>query len=91
MRQLAAGHRTTTWNGIVGGRRVPNGRYLVTLVGRAGGATLYNPAFGFQAASLALHGVTVDTDAPTVRSASITSGLLSPNGDGTRESVKVSS
>jgi flagellar hook assembly protein FlgD len=83
VRQLAAGHRTTTWNGIVGGRRVPNGRYLVTLVGRAGGTTLYNPAFGFQAASLALHGVTVDTVAPTVRSASITSGLLSLNGDGT--------
>ena len=85
VRQLAAGHL-----GIVGGRRVPNGRYLVTLVGRAGGTTLYNPAFGFQAASLALHGVTVDTVAPTVRSASITSGVLSPNGDGTRESVKVS-
>jgi flagellar hook assembly protein FlgD len=90
VRQLGAGRRTTTWNGIVAGRRVPNGRYLVTLVGRIGRTTLYNPSAAFQAASLALHGVTVDTVAPTVRSASITSGLLSPNGDGIRESVIVS-
>jgi spore germination protein YaaH len=42
--RLAAGARVFTWDGKVNGTRVPNGAYLLALVGTVGTATHSNPA-----------------------------------------------
>jgi spore germination protein YaaH len=47
MTSLGAGARLRGWDGRVGGRRVPNGAYYVTLVGTIGAATHANPSVGF--------------------------------------------
>ncbi len=44
---LGTGARLRGWDGTVGGRRVTNGRYYVTLVGTIGAATHANPSAGF--------------------------------------------
>ena len=54
-------------------RRLPNGRYLVSLVGSAGGADFYNPAASFRGGALARYGVTIDTVSPVVTAASSSS------------------
>jgi spore germination protein YaaH/flagellar hook assembly protein FlgD len=87
--QLAAGARQFAWNGKVGSTTLPNGRYLVSLVGSAGGTSFYNPAPSFRSASLAAYGVTIDRIAPTVTAASISGALISPNGDGNLDTVRV--
>jgi flagellar hook assembly protein FlgD len=90
LNQLAVGARQAWWNGKVGGATLPNGRYLVSLVGSAGGDPFYNPVTSFRAAALALYGVTIDTVAPTVTSASASGALISPNGDGILDTIRVS-
>ena len=87
--QLAAGPRATTWNGVVGGSRLPDGRYLVSLVGTAGAARYYNPSTTFRADAWYTYWVTIDTVAPTVTSASASGGVISPNGDGVLDTVRV--
>jgi spore germination protein YaaH/flagellar hook assembly protein FlgD len=89
LNQLAAGASQATWNGKVGATTQPNGRYLVSLVGSAGGAGFFNPAAAFNATALAWYGVTIDTIAPTVTSATSSGALISPNGDGTLDTIKV--
>ena len=74
-------------------RRPPaaDGRYLVSLVGRPGAATLLQPGRSASGGERPLgYGVTIDTVAPIVRSATVSGSLLSPNGDGSRDSVRVS-
>ena len=88
--QVAAGPRTASWDGKVAGRALANGRYLATLVATAGTATFSNPSPGFSTKTLASHGVTIDTVAPVVTSAGIVGTVLSPDGDGTLDTVKVS-
>ncbi len=88
--QRSKGAQTTTWNGSVGGHRLIDGRYLVSLIGRKGATTYYNPASTFRPASLGAYGVTIDRVAPTVKAASATGSLISPNGDKVLDSVKVS-
>jgi spore germination protein YaaH/flagellar hook assembly protein FlgD len=87
--KLAAGAHQFDWNGRVGAAALPNGRYLVTLVARDGGTTFFDPSPVFLAGALATYGVTIDTVAPVVGSASSNGNLISPNGDGIRDSVTV--
>ena len=87
--QLDAGARQASWNGKVGSTTLPNGRYLVSLVGGAGGTTFYNPAGSFRSAALAAYGVTIDTVAPKITSSSIGGSLISPNGDGILDTIRV--
>ncbi|HEX2755185.1 MAG TPA: glycosyl hydrolase family 18 protein [Candidatus Limnocylindrales bacterium] len=87
--QLAAGARQAAWDGKVGGSTLPNGRYLVSLVGTAGGRAFYNPVTSFRSAALAAYGVTIDTVAPTITSSSVSSALISPNGDGILDTIRV--
>jgi spore germination protein YaaH/flagellar hook assembly protein FlgD len=87
--QRAAGARHLAWNGKLAGARLPNGRYLATLVGTASGRTYFNPSSGFRASSLASFGVTIDTVAPRIASASVSGSLLSPNGDAQHDTVRV--
>ena len=88
--QVGAGDRHVAWDGRVAGSLLPNGRYLVTLVGSAGGTTYDNPSTGFLAVSLAWFGVTIDTVAPAISSAAISGSLISPNGDGILDTVRAS-
>jgi S-layer homology domain len=44
---LPSGARVRAWDGRIGGTRVPNGGYYVTLVGKIGAATHANPTVGF--------------------------------------------
>jgi len=90
LNQLAAGSSQASWDGKVGGTAQPNGRYLVSLVGNAGGAAFYNPAATFRASALAWYGVTIDTVAPTITSAAASGALISPNGDRILDTVMVS-
>jgi flagellar hook assembly protein FlgD len=87
--QLAAGARQAAWNGKVGTTTLPNGRYLVSLIGNAGGTIFYNPAASFRSTALAAYGVTIDTVAPIATSASISGTLISPNGDGILDTIRV--
>ena len=66
---------------------LPNGKYLVSLVGRDAGTTFYDPSPVFRAGTLATYGVTIDTVFPVVAAASSGSDLISPNGDGIRDAV----
>ena len=86
---IDAGAAAFNWNGRIGGRRLPNGRYYLTLVGTAGGGTFYNPSTGFSSAAMASTGVRIDTVAPVVTGGSASGSLISPNGDGVLESVRV--
>ena len=86
---LGAGPRTWDWNGRVGGSRVADGRYVLQLVGVAGSTTYTAPsARPITVAQVAAYGVVVDTVTPALSAASATYGVISPNGDGTRDSTK---
>ncbi len=87
---LGTGARTWDWNGRVGTKRVADGRYVLQLVGVAGSTTYSAPsARPVTPGQVAAYGVVVDTVAPVVTASSVTSGLISPNGDGTRDSTKM--
>ncbi len=62
MNPLAAGTRVWGWDGRVGGARVRNGAYYLTLVGTIAGATHANPSVGFGGSVLlGRYGVRVTT------------------------------
>jgi len=80
---LTTGTHGFTWDGTAGGRRVADGRYLLQLTGMAGSSAYRAPsALPATPAQVAEYAVTVDTVAPVVKSASASSALISPNGDG---------
>ena len=87
--QRAAGAQQLDWNGRVGTTALPDGRYLVALVGSAGGVAYADPAPVFQASQLAAFAVTIDRVAPVASSASSSGSLISPNADGLLDSVNV--
>ncbi len=87
---LGAGAQAWDWNGGAGGGTVKNGRYVLQLVGRARGRTFHAPSSRpTTAAQVAAFGVTVDIVAPKVTAASASTTLISPNGDGNRDSVRL--
>ena len=88
--QLATGALSISWDGLVGGRRLADGNYLVSLIGKRGTATYYNPAVAFTAGAYLAHRVTIDTLPPTVTAASVSGTVVSPNGDGFHDAVTVS-
>ena len=85
-----AGTQSWDWNGRTGNGTVRNGRYVLQLVGRASGRTFHAPSGRpTTPAQVAAFGVTVDTVAPTVRAASASTTLISPNGDGNHDAVRL--
>ncbi len=86
-----AGSHAYRWNGRVAGRDLPDGTYVLRLVGTAGGAT-----FSWPSATPATSGqlervfVRLDRVAPTLRSASLSSRRLAPDGDGRFDRASVS-
>ncbi len=87
--QRSAGAHHIEWNGRVGTTILPSGRYLVALVATAAGTTYANPGSVFQPTVFTTFAVTIDTVAPVVSSASVSSALISPNADGIRDIVTV--
>jgi spore germination protein YaaH/flagellar hook assembly protein FlgD len=87
---VATGAQTWTWDGKVGGVALPDGRYMVQLVGKAGATTYASPsARPATPEQTALFGVTIDTVAPTMTAASVSPRAFSPNGDDRLESVAI--
>ena len=85
-----SGAQRWDWNGTAGGARVRDGRYVLQLVGKAGSRTFRAPSIRpITTAQVGAFAVTVDTVRPKIRSASASSSLISPNGDGVRESVRL--
>lgn len=90
-----AGDQTFPWDGTAGGATggatLPDGSYMLQLVGTAGGMTYTAPsARPVTSAQLAAYAVTIDTVAPTNGSATIAGRRISPNGDGLRDTITVS-
>ncbi|HEY7523460.1 MAG TPA: glycosyl hydrolase family 18 protein [Candidatus Limnocylindrales bacterium] len=83
----SSGAQSFDWDGRVGGAVLPDGRYLVLIVGTIDGTDYGAPAKVTSGVVTATHSIVVDTNAPTVTGASATSGLLSPNGDGRLDTV----
>lgn len=85
---VAAGAQSWAWDGKVGGDVLPDGRYVIQLVGKDGTRTYSAPsAKPASADQLAAFGVTIDTVAPTLAIATVSAGLLSPNGDGRSDTI----
>ncbi len=85
---LTTGAHTWDWDGKVAGTAVPDGSYVLQLVGTAAGKTYRAPsARPATATQVAAYGITVDTTDPILTSATASVGVISPNGDGTRDSV----
>ena len=79
-----------TGTGASAAPRVGDGRYMLQLVGVAGGKTYNAPsARPVTTAQVAAYGITVDTTPPAVTSASATAVLLSPNGDAFLDTVRL--
>ncbi len=88
--QLAVGARAFDWNGRAGGGRLPDGQYVLQLVGVDGGRTCSAPsARPTTAAQAARYAVTIDTVPPKVASASAGATLISPNGDGVLDRTRL--
>jgi flagellar hook assembly protein FlgD len=86
-----AGAQAWDWNGQVGGSRVADGRYMLQLAGTAEGRAYHAPsARPVTAIQVAAYGVLVDTVAPVLTSTSASRSLISPNGDGVKDTVKLS-
>ena len=87
---LPAGTRSWTWDGTVAGSIVPDGTYLIQLLGKGGRTTYRAPsARPATPAQVERFGVTVDTVPPTLASSSITSTVLAPDAPGGPTSVTV--
>jgi spore germination protein YaaH/flagellar hook assembly protein FlgD len=87
---IAAGARAFDWDGKVGRSRLPDGRYVIQLVGTAGKRTFSAPsARPTTATQIARYAVTIDTVPPRVASASVSTTLISPNGDGVLDRTRL--
>jgi spore germination protein YaaH/flagellar hook assembly protein FlgD len=85
---LTTGTHTWTWDGTAGGKRVLDGRYVLQLVGTRKAVTYDAPsAMPTTPPQIAAFGVTVDTVPPTIGSSTASASLISPNGDGIRDTV----
>jgi chitinase len=87
----AAGPQATAWDGTLDGAPLPDGSYVIQLVGTMAGVAYPWPAADPVAAGLpARVGVTIDRVAPTLAAAAASGTRLSPNGDGKYDAMKVS-
>ena len=86
--QRGAGAQAYAWDARLDGVRVPDGTYLVTLVGRVGATTYYNPSASFVSSLVASFGVTVDTAGPALTAAA-SPAAFSPNGDGLSDTTSL--
>ncbi len=85
---VAPGPQTWAWDGRAGGPILPDGQYMLQLVGKAGAQTYSAPFAGTMTPDrLPAFGVTIDTVAPTLTSATVSGLVISPNGDGRFDTI----
>ena len=83
---LGIGANTWDWDGQVAGVTAADGTYVLQLVGTNGTASYHAPSNRpVTASQIATFAVRIDRIDPTITSASATSALISPNGDGIRD------
>ena len=88
---LAAGARSWDWDGRVDGAIVPDGSVILQLAGTAGSAAYHAPSGSPATPSqVSAYAVTIDTVPPLITAASISTALISPNGDGILDGVRLS-
>ena len=82
--RTGAGDQAYDWDGILNGvARVPDGRYVLQLVGTAGGHTYSAPsARPVTPSQIARYSTVIDRVPPPIISGSASGGRISPNGDG---------
>jgi spore germination protein YaaH/flagellar hook assembly protein FlgD len=86
----SAGPQSWSWDGRVNGSVVPDGTYLLQLVGSVAGRSVEAPsAQPVTPSQIARYGVTVDTVPPVPGPVAVSSTAFSPNGDGRRDTVTV--
>jgi flagellar hook assembly protein FlgD len=91
-----SGPQALVWDGVAGdatppGTALPDGRYLLQLIGTADGATFTWPGTAPTAGDLpARTAVVIDRVPPTLRAAKASANRLSPNGDGEHDTMRVS-
>jgi spore germination protein YaaH/flagellar hook assembly protein FlgD len=86
----AAGSRTWDWDGRLGRTRITDGRYMLQLVGTTNGVTYAAPSVRpATPAQVAAYAVTVDTVPPVLSAVSASTSLISPNGDGILDAVRL--
>jgi spore germination protein YaaH/flagellar hook assembly protein FlgD len=86
---LSAGEHVYDWDGDVGGVALPDGSYIVQLVGRDGSAAFGWPAADVADPGIAMDGLTVaiDTVRPSLSPLAASAGSISPDGDGRRDAA----
>lgn len=79
------------WDGSAGDTALPDGRYVLQLVGTSGTTTSTWPADDPIAGDLpARTGVLIDRVAPALQASNASGTRLSPNGDGTYDAMRIS-
>jgi spore germination protein YaaH/flagellar hook assembly protein FlgD len=88
---IGFGAQSYDWDGRLDvGRPIPDGTYILQLVGRAGGRTYAAPSIRpTTPAQLALYTITIDRVPPRIHAATSTGARISPNGDGRMDSVTI--
>ena len=88
---ISAGPHAWTWNGRFAGATLPDGTYVLQLVGTVAGRTYSAPSAAPWATEVAApYAITVDTVAPVVTAAAASAPVVSPNGDARFDTVDVS-
>ena len=90
LRTTAAGRQAATWNGTAKRAALPDGTYLVQLVGTSAGSDDVWPAASPAADGIpAQVAVKIDRKPPALKTASASGLRLSPNGDGHHEAMAI--
>ncbi len=81
------GRHVYDWGGTLGGKRLPDGAYLIQLVGKAGSTSAAAPAAAMTdpTVDLAAWTATIDTSPPTVSAVTASVAAVSPDGDGRQD------
>jgi flagellar hook assembly protein FlgD len=85
----AVGPHAYDWDGLLGGATIADGQYVVQVVGVRDGTSFAAPAANMadRILNVASFTVTVDTTPPSIRAIGASSARFSPNGDGVKDRV----
>ena len=83
------GRHVYDWDGTLGGKRLPDGAYLIQLVGKAGSTSAAAPAAAMTDPTVDLGAWTasIDTSPPAVSAVTASVAAISPDGDGHQDSA----
>jgi spore germination protein YaaH/flagellar hook assembly protein FlgD len=88
---LGAGPHAYDWDGLLGGAAVPDGQYVVQVVGVRDGTSYAAPAANMadRVLNVASFTVLVDTTGPSIGTIYRTPARFSPNGDRSKDSTRI--